>query len=167
MTKRPGAAASDLVADDCAVQVLRRFRSVFNAVKTHFQQVEKKVGVGGAQVWALSIIGQHPGIGVGGLARAMDVHQSTASNLVKTLVERGMVDAVKQGPDRRAVQLTLQPEGSAVLRRAPKPFTGLLPDALARLDTRTLKRLDSDLAALMEALGIDERDSGALMVDSL
>ena len=31
------------------VRVLRRFRLVFNAVKTHFQQVEKKAGVGDSQ----------------------------------------------------------------------------------------------------------------------
>ena len=45
------------------VRVLRRFRLVFNAVKTHFQQVEKKAGVGGAQFWALSVIRAHPGLG--------------------------------------------------------------------------------------------------------
>ena len=35
-----------------AFRVLRKFRRVFNTVRTHFQLVEKKVGVGGAQVWA-------------------------------------------------------------------------------------------------------------------
>ena len=71
------------------VRVLRRFRLVFNAVKTHFQQVEKKAGVGGAQLWALSVIHAHPGIGVNSLAAFMDVHQTTASNLVKALVAAG------------------------------------------------------------------------------
>src|SRR4051812_28653448 len=78
-----------------AARVLRRFRIVFNAVKTHFQQVEKKAGLGGAQIWAPSIIRSSPGIGVNDLARGMDVHQSTASNLVKTLVERELVVALK------------------------------------------------------------------------
>ena len=64
-------------------QVLRRFRVVFNAVRTHFQQVEKQVGLGGAQVWALSVVKDHPGIGMGGVAKSMDIHQSTASNLVR------------------------------------------------------------------------------------
>ena len=30
--------------------VLRRFRVVFNAVRTHFQQVESQAGLGGAQI---------------------------------------------------------------------------------------------------------------------
>jgi len=137
--------------------VLRRFRLVFNAVKTHFQQVERKAGVGGAQLWALSIVRDHPDIGVNDLARSMDIHQSTASNLVKTLVARELVAGAKNGADRRAVQLRILPAGRAVLRRAPGPFAGVLPQALSSLDARTLKRLDADLAKLIAALNSDER----------
>lgn len=53
-------------ARDPAAQVLRRFRLVFNAVKSHFQQVEKQAGIGGAQIWALSVIAAAPDIGIGG-----------------------------------------------------------------------------------------------------
>lgn len=140
-----------------ATRVLRRFRLVFNTVKTHFQQVEKQAGIGGAQLWALSLIQAKPGIGTGELARAMDVHQSTASNLVRALVAREFIQADKAGSDRRAVQLKLLPEGRAVLRKAPGPFTGVLPQALAALDADTLARLDADLAQLITALDGDER----------
>ena len=140
-----------------AARVLRRFRSVFNAVKTHFQQVEKKAGVGGAQVWALSVIQQQPDIGVGGLAKAMDVHQTTASNLVKAMVASDLVVARRQASDRRATQLRLTPAGARVLKKAPGPFAGVLPQALATLDLETLTRLDSDLGKLLEVLQADER----------
>jgi len=139
------------------VRVLRRFRLVFNAVKTHFQQVEKKAGVGGAQLWALSVIHAHPGIGVNSLAAFMDVHQTTASNLVKALVTAEMIAAEKTAPDRRAVQLRILPAGMRVLRKAPGPFAGVLPDALATLDAKTLERMDRDLALLIAALSADEK----------
>lgn len=157
VTPPPPSSVAGTPADDPAVQVLRRFRLVFNAVKTHFQSVEKKAGIGGAQVWALSIISASAGIGVGALARAMDVHQSTASNLVKTLIDRELIVATKDGPDRRTVQLHVLPAGERVLKRAPGPFTGVLPQALAALDPQTLRRLDADLAELIDALGADER----------
>jgi len=142
------------------VRVLRRFRLVFNAVKTHFQQVEKKAGVGGAQLWALSVIRAHPGMGVNSLAAFMDVHQTTASNLVKALVTADMIAAEKNAPDRRAVQLRILPAGMRVLRKAPGPFAGVLPDALATLDAKTLERMDHDLALLIAALHADERAAG-------
>lgn len=139
-----------------ATRVLRQFRIVFNAVKTHFRQVEREAGVGGAQLWALSVIERSPGIGVTGLARELDIHQSTASNLVKSMIERGLVSAVREGVDRRSVALRLRPEGEAVLKAAPLPFAGVLPDALASLDADTLARLEHDLSKLIGALDADE-----------
>ncbi len=145
---------------DAAVRVLRRLRLVFNAVKTHFQQVEKRSGVGGAQLWALSVVRERPGLGVNQLAQALDIHQTTASNLARALVAAGLVVAERKGADRRAVQLRVLPAGLRVLRKAPGPFAGVLPEALARLEPARLQRLDDDLAALIAALGADERAAG-------
>lgn len=142
------------------VRVLRRFRLVFNAVKSHFRDVERKAGLGGAQVWALSIVAGRPGMGVGSLARGMDIHQTTASNLVKALLQQGLVLVNRDGPDRRAVQLCVTPEGREVLKRVPGPFAGVLPEALARLDPQTLERLDQDLGTLIALLETDESGAG-------
>jgi DNA-binding MarR family transcriptional regulator len=142
---------------DGAVRVLRQFRLVFNTVKTHFQQVEKRAGLGGAQVWALSVVRDRPGIGVNDLARALDVRQPTASNLVKALAAQHLIEVRKDPRDRRAVMLHLLPAGARVLKRAPGPFTGVLPEALATLDPATLQRLEQDLAVLIQVLGADER----------
>jgi DNA-binding MarR family transcriptional regulator len=142
--------------DDAAQQrVLRQFRAVFNAVKTHFRQVEREAGLGGAQLWALSVISRQPGIGATGLARELDIHQSTASNLVRALVERGFVAAAREGSDRRNVALRVLPPGEEVLQRAPQPFSGVLPDALSSLDDATLLRLEQDLGRLITVLGAD------------
>ncbi len=148
-------------ATETAGKVLRQFRVVFNAVKTHLQQVEKAVGIGGAQVWALGIIATRQGVGVNELARAMDIHQSTASNLVKTLVGRDLAVASKDGADRRAVQLRITPAGKRLLRNAPVPLAGGLPQALARLDPATLTRLEHDLSLLISALDTEVPEAGA------
>ncbi len=162
-SKAPGtpAALADerpAAAGEPAARVLRRFRVVFNAVKAHFREVEKKAGLAGAQLWALSVIKDRPGLGIRELASAMDVHQSTASNLVKSLLAQELVEARKNGSDRRTVQLHVLPAGARLLRRAPGPFTGVLPSALAGLDAGTLARLDRDLGKLIAVLDADERD---------
>jgi DNA-binding MarR family transcriptional regulator len=159
--KKPAAGATT----DPATQVLRRFRLVFNAVKSHFRAVETKAGISGAQLWALSVVQAHPGIGVGELARAMDIHQSTASNLLRALLEKALVVAERGGEDRRAVQLQVTARGAKVLAKAPGPFSGVLPQALARLDKRTLARMDRDLATLIEELGVDDRAAGIPLGD--
>ncbi len=146
--------------DHAATRVLRQFRLVFNAVKTHFQQVEKLAGVGGAQIWALSVVRDRPGIGVNELAMAMDIRQPTASNLVKSLVTQELIAVHRDAPDRRAVQLHLLEAGERVLQRVPGPFAGVLPQALESLDEPTLKRLEEDLAVLLGVLRSDARGAG-------
>ena len=157
-TRTPVKKAVAAVAEpEPAARVLRRFRLVFNAIRSHFRAVEARAGVSGAQLWALSVVQDQPGIGVGGLARSMDIHQSTASNLLRGLIEEGLLVSAKGEADRRAVQLQVTARGRRVLAKAPGPFAGVLPEALSRLDTRTLARLDRDLGRLIEQLGADER----------
>lgn len=148
---------------EAAASVLIRFRQVFTATRAHYQQVEKQVGIGGAQVWALGIIGAEPGLGVGGLARAMHIHQSTASNLVRALVTRGLVITAREASDRRAVQLRLLPAGQDLLAKAPGPYTGLLVQALERLDAATLAHLEHNLTLLVQAMDIGD-DAPALPI---
>jgi DNA-binding MarR family transcriptional regulator len=147
-------------------QVLRRFRVVFNAIHTHFQQLEKQVGLGGAQVLALSVIRDSPGIGMGTLAKSIDVHQSTASNLVKTLLRKEMISMTKEANDRRNVQLNISPSGLSVLEQVAGPFEGALPEALRQLPEATLLRLDQGLGELIGSLKADEDAGAALIVDS-
>jgi DNA-binding MarR family transcriptional regulator len=137
-------------------QVLRRFRVVFNAVRTHFKQIEKQVGLGGAQVWALSVIREKPGIGMGELARCMDVHQSTASNLVRALQHKELIRMDKDALDKRHVHLYVMPAAQALLARVPGPLEGVLPAALELLSPQTLERLDQDLSELITLLKADE-----------
>ena len=142
---------------ELTTRTLRRVRVVVNAVKSHFRQVEKQAGIGGAQLWALSLIAADPGLRVGQLAATMDIHQTTASNLVRGLLKAQLVESVRDGKDRRTVRLSVSSSGQAVLRKAPGPFAGVLPDALARLDTHTLERLEQDLAKLIRILQADHR----------
>lgn len=145
------------VGNEPTTRVLQQFRIIFNAVKAHFQQVERRAGVGGAQIWALSIVRERSGLGVNDLASAMSIRQPTASNLVKNLSLQGLVEVRRDGPDRRAVQLHILPEGRKLLRRAPGPFAGVLPEALASLDDDSLLRLETDLAKVIKALKVDDR----------
>ena len=155
--KLPKAVAKKVVREDVTpAKVLRRFRVVFNAVRTHFRQMEKEVGLGGAQVWALSIIADNPGIGMGGIAQFMDIHQSTASNLVKALQRKELITVEKAQDDRRNVCIKLLAPGKKLLSKVQGPFTGVLPSALEALDPSVLKRLDKDLERLIKVLNADE-----------
>lgn len=150
------ARAQASLKDDHVAQVLRQFRLIFNTVRRHFQSMEKKSGMGGAQTWALSLVAQQPGLGVSQLAERMDVHQSTASNLIRALIKSGHVHSEKSAHDKRVVELYVLPEGLKLLKKIPGPFAGVLPHALQHLDEVTLIQLEKNLAELINRLEVDE-----------
>ena len=53
--------------------------------------------------------------------------------------------------------------GADVLRSAPLPFTGVLPDALSALDAETLARLEQDLSKLIALLEADESSANVML----
>lgn len=140
------------------LEVLQQFRVVVQAIRKHYAKVEKRSGMTGAQLWALTHIAAHPGITVGELARAMAVHQSTASNLLERLVALEYVDKRRDGNDQRTVRLHATPRGIVAQRGAPQPRTGVLQQALAELPPASLVALRTHLSKLIELMrGKDRR----------
>jgi DNA-binding MarR family transcriptional regulator len=158
-SKRPARPARQRELTPEAKRVLRLFRVIFSAVRKHFRATEARAGATGAHIWALSVIDEHPGIGVNDLAAAMDVHQSTASNLLRALTESEFVLAERDPVDKRAVRLKATPKGARLLKKAPGPYSGVLPDALLELDPKALKRMERDLQDLVHILSPTEADS--------
>lgn len=163
---RPNSVATlDVPADKLAALVLRRFRVIFNAVKAHFRAMERDTGLGGAQLWALGVIRDQPGVGVGAVAQAMDIQASTASNLIRSLSAKALVTLARTGADRRHVQLTLTEAGQTVLTRVTGPLEGVLPDVLARLDATTLERLLTDLNHITQLIEGDDQAAQTPLAD--
>lgn len=135
-----------------AIEALKRFRVIFRSVRQHFHEIERRCGVSGSQLWALSVVVGGPGIRVKDLAQAMAVHQSTASNLVEQLSRQGLIRRERDRIDQRIVMLFATDAGQQVIARAPRPLSGLLPDALARLERTRLVALNALLAEILEGM---------------
>jgi DNA-binding MarR family transcriptional regulator len=135
------------------LDVLGQFRVIVRSVRRHYQAVESRAGISGAQLWALSEVAAQPGLEVGALARAMSVHQSTASNLVRRLHSLGLVRR-RRGRDQRHVQLFTTPKGLKVLGRAPRPAIGVLQQALSGLPPARLRELHRALSAVLSLMKV-------------
>ena len=128
------------------LEVLEQFRIIVKSIRRHYQDVERRAGVSGAQLWALAQVAGQPGCQVGELARALAIHQSTASNLVRDLAARGLVSRERRGRDLRHVQLYVSAKGSRLLAAAPQPLIGVLQQALSELPAARLRALQAALA---------------------
>ncbi|WP_223247245.1 MarR family winged helix-turn-helix transcriptional regulator [Sulfuriferula sp. AH1] len=139
-----------------AQSTLRKFRTIFSAVRQHTQWVEAQCGISGAQLWVLYELAAQPGMRVSELANALAIKRSTASNLLDKIAQRGLIRRERGSPDQRAVHLYLTDAGVAVMTKAPQPAQGILIDSLSRLSPDELAALDQDLSKLMDLMGLTD-----------
>lgn len=147
-------------------EVLQQLRILFRSIQAHSRWVEKQCGVSAAQLWALWELNAAPGLRVSDLSRVMSVHQSTASNLLDKLEEKGLIRRERSGSDQRVVRLYLTEAGETVLSMAPELGQGAIMGALVKLPDRTLKDLSSGLTRLIAAMSISDAGGKLKPIDS-
>lgn len=139
-----------------SIQVLKKFRIIYGSVRQHFREIERTCGVTGSQLWIMQEISSTTGIGVSELAEKLSIHQSTCSLLVEKLVVRKLVIKQRSKEDQRRVGLRLSAEAIKLLKKAPGPAEGILPEALSALPVGTIKVLDSSLAKVIQQLQLKD-----------
>lgn len=139
-----------LSKNQLSLQVLKKFRIIYGSVRQQFREIEQTCGVTGSQLWILQEVGNTPGIGVSELSDRLSIHQSTGSQLVEKLANRGLINKERSKEDQRRVGLWVSEEASSLLKNAPGPAEGLLPEALQALSTPALLDLDN---SLLEVIG--------------
>ncbi len=137
-----------------SLQVLKKFRVIYGSVRQQFREVEKTCGVTGSQLWVLQEVARTPDIGVSELAGRLSIHQSTGSQLVEKLVARGLVIKERSKEDQRRVGLLVTEEASNLLKNAPGPAEGILPEALQALPESALLALNNSLIEVIGQLRI-------------
>lgn len=140
------------VRSDTELSALQSFRTIFGSARTHDSEVRRISGISGSQLWALAEIAASEGLSVNALAERTALHQTTASNLVNTLVEAKLIRRVRDGTDKRVIHLHTSAEGKRVLLQVRGPHAGLLVDALQHLELDQLERLRESLALLVHVM---------------
>lgn len=133
-------------------QTLKKFRIIFGSVRQHLREIEKTCGITGSQLWIIHEISKAPGIGISGLAQTLSIHQSTCSLLVDKLVQRQLVRKDRGQEDQRRVGLHILPEAEHILKIAPGPAEGILPEAIRALPVDELEKLDNALEKVIRQL---------------
>jgi len=145
--------------------ILKSLRIIFRSIQAHSRIVEKESGVSSAQLWMLWEIFNAPGMKVTELAAALSIHQSTCSNILDKLQQKGLIRRDRSGPDQRVVHLHLTEKGTKLLAQAPRPAQGAIADVLQRLPDEVLTNMDESLSDLVGALQVTEKDADLKPLD--
>jgi DNA-binding MarR family transcriptional regulator len=88
------------------------------------------------------------------LAARLSIHQSTCSLLVEKLVTRGLLNKQRSSEDQRRVGLCVTDDATLLLKNAPGPAEGILPEALQALPESNLLSLNQALIEVIEQLQV-------------
>jgi DNA-binding MarR family transcriptional regulator len=105
------------------------------------------------QYRAMVLLAARGEMNVGGLAEALDVHQSTATRLCDRLVARGLVDRVHSPQNRREVVVSLTRAGQALVRSVTAKRRAELDRIIGRLTAKQRAAVNDAFALFAEAAG--------------
>ncbi len=119
------------------------------------RRMERTVGVTGPQRMVVRLVGHHPGISAGDLARTLHVHPSTLTEVLRRLTERGVLERTQDPADARRALFRLTRRGLELdaLRRGTGESRVRV--ALSSLSDEDLAAAGRVLARLAQALSDD------------
>ena len=161
--RSPAGSAGESPSRDLRVRrAIVNFRRVVTSVKRHLTAKDGHYGEGspsGAQLWALWHVQSNSGLTVLELTDKLSLHQSTTSNLVEKLESSGLLRRQRDVHDKRVVRLFVTRLGGKILKQAPDPSSGKLPEVLNPLSRQELTAPEIALQSPSRELGVGPKDS--------
>lgn len=116
--------------------------------------VENAAGHPGAMAAGLAVLAQEPGLGIEQLKRPLARTQSATVRIIDQLVAAGQAER-RPGRDRRSISVVLTDKGTAAAGRVLDTRAAVLREALAVLDGRERKVLETLLEKVLAAVTTD------------
>lgn len=143
--------STDPVLDDDVIAAADRLHSAAIHLLRHLRAADRKSGLSGPRLSALSVIVFRGPISMGDLAEAEQVRAPTISRLVRDLVADGLVERLSDPGDRRVQRVVATARGRAVLDAGRRRRVAALAERLAALGEPERHRL-AEAATLLESL---------------
>ena len=142
--------AGALTFADLITQCSRSFDRVAGLTKAHDSEwLSLDLGMG--QLKAIMVLAKQQ-LTVGGLARAMNLSESSASLLVDKLVTRGLAARETDPADRRRTLVLASEEGALLVERLRRSRREQFAGWLEQMDEPDLRALTRGLDALSETI---------------
>ena len=135
--------------------VMARFIQIHRHLSRYSRRVMEDFGISGRTLAALRYLKTSGEATIGQLSQHLVIRNSSASEMVTKMEDRGLVQRVRCQVDNRVVKVSLTPGGEDILARAPLEGFGLLRDRLASLEADELLQIGSVLDRIAELLNLD------------
>jgi DNA-binding MarR family transcriptional regulator len=139
------------------LEFMRMLWALAHALQSRSKRMEAELGVTGPQRLVLRILGRAPNVTAGALARAMCVHPSTLTGVLRRLESRGLLERKRDRRDGRRALLVLTAQGKKLDALQSGSVEAAVRRTMTRLDEAELDSARKVLTMLTDELGRTDR----------
>ena len=144
-------------------EMLVSLRKITQAIDIHSRMLNKKFGLTGPQLILLQEIASHQHISITPLSKITSLSQATITDITKRLVAKGYVLREKREDDRRAVRLSLTPEGQKILDNLPPLLQEKFTARFSKLDNWEQMMILSALERVVHMMSAEEIEASPML----
>lgn len=122
------------------------------ALRSRLEHALRGLGVTGIQYTILALVDRHAGLSSADLSRRFFVTPQTMNQIVAGMTQRGLLARAASDSNKRILEMTLTPEGRALLSRCEEIADQVETEALALVPEGHLDEMRGHLHALLRQL---------------
>ncbi len=131
---------------------MRLIWGISHGLQSISKRMEAELGITGPQRLVVRIVGRHPGLAAGQVARILHLHPSTLTGVLRRLEQRRVLERRAGERDRRQARLHLTGMGRWIDRRRAGTVESAVRQVLAGLSPAYVEAAAEALQALDAAL---------------
>jgi len=132
-------------------------KRLYRQLDRYINDVLRPFDLARSQWYAILVISQHPGLSQKELQQILQIEPASLSNLIDSLIRKGLIKRLPGKRDKRLKELNMTPEGTQLLFAVPDPIASsrakMLQNISPEAQTTTIQTLEQAIKNLSEAQG--------------
>jgi len=136
--------------------IIYSIRRLIQAGELYSKELNKKYSISAAQLNCLLALYENGPLPPSQIAKHMLVKSSTVTGVVDRLEHKGLVERVRNSPDRRVITIELTEAGNQLAKNAPPPIQQKIIDGLKQISESEKDHIAVSLSRLTDMLDVQD-----------
>lgn len=145
-----------ILPSDQTKQIIFSIRRLIQASELYTKELNKKYQISAAQLNCILTLFEFGSLPPSKIADHMMVKSSTVTGVVDRLELKGLVERMRNSPDRRVITIQLTEAGKKLAQNAPPPIQQKIIDGLKRTEKAKKDQIVRSLNILTSMLDVQD-----------
>ena len=145
-----------ILPSDQTKQIIFSIRRLIQASELYTKELNKKYQISAAQLNCILTLFEFGSLPPSKIADHMMVKSSTVTGVVDRLELKGLVERMRNSPDRRVITIQLTEAGKKLAQNAPPPIQQKIIDGLKKTEKAKIDQIVRSLNILTSMLDVQD-----------